>query len=300
MTKRKKIILLCLAIGAIACLGATIPLLFIGEDSAHSSNTDTSSFEVSVSISDSSSANEESFHKESSPIQSDSGEEISSDSEEASKDSTDVNSDSISQTSDSTSEAEDSSSIESASPLELVGLGAHGLTVHSIQGERGAQFCFTVPQTGLYAISSQSILPNEEGIALTYTIGNVSSYVTHEKQTLSLKEGDILLLTAYVYDDSLFVGGSFTMDFSILRLLDLGENTLSLTDSCEVYFTPLTDGEYLFTASEGVRIFYFSTTTLRNEELTTPLSLKAGMEVRLVLQLENPNGEAQTVYISVQ
>ena len=309
MTKRKKITLLCIAATAVACLGVAIPLLIAGEDSSQSesSNADTSSAEVSVSISGSFSTSEEidgeSSNEGENSKESESSEERTSESVENSDETSETsaeNNDSISQTSDSMSATNDSSSPEASSPIELAGLGAHGLSIPSTQGKTGVEYSFAVPETGLYALSSQSVLESEEGLALTYTVEGFTDYVTYEKKTLALKEGEVLLLTAYVYDESLFIDDSFSMDFSITRLLDLGENTLSFTDKCEVYFLPFEDGEYLFTASEGVRILYFSTTSLRNEELTKPLSLTAGMEIRLILQLEDEENEEKTITITVK
>lgn len=294
MTKRKKVILLCLAIAMVAGLGITIPLLVGGEDSSQSSTTDTSSTEVSVSTSnsllDSTESASEEIHQSSHDV---SSEEVSSDSEEscAIDSDSDESSDHVSQTSDSMSEANESSAPETSSPIVIEGLGSHSLSIPYAQGNKGVVYSFTVPETGLYAISSASITSTEERFALVYTIAGVSEYVTNEKQTLFLQKDDVVLFTAYLYDDFLFIGSNFPMDLSLTRQLALGENDISLVGECVVYFLPPTSGEYIFTASGGVRIFSFSPVTLRNEEITQPLMLTAGIEIRLVLQAD---GEQQT------
>ena len=83
--------------------------------------------------------------------------------------------------------------------------------------------------------------------------------------------------------------------YIIYRHLDLGENGVCFTDACVVYFIPPTDGEYAFSANEGVRITYFSYDSLRNEEVTAPLSLMAGEELRLVLQTDGEAAATVTV-----
>ena len=310
MTKRKKVTLLCMATVLVACLGVAFPLLMTGEDSSQSesSNTDASSAEVSVSISGSCSASEEGSGesgKESTSDKETSGKDSQTSNEETSSESvqpsseSEAYSDSISQTSDSMSATNDSSSTETSSPIELTGLGAHGLSVPYSQGKTEATYFFTVPEDGVYAISSQSVTAGEERFALTYTVNGFTDYVTDEKQLLDLKQGDVLLLTAYAYDDSLFVQGSFSIDFSITRQLHVGENTLSVIDErVVVYFIPTTDGEYLFTASANAKIFYYSALTYRNEELTTALSLTAGVEISLIVQMESE--EEERVKITVE
>lgn len=205
MTKRKKIILLCSAIFFLAGIGATIPLLVDGDNSSQSSTADTSSTEVSVSMSSSFVESIESTSTDSSADESTqtTSSEFSSDSSEASDSSDSANS------GDSTASSEESSQLD----------------------------------------------------------GTMSAFSDFS-----------------------------SLDTSSVKELVLGENTLSLIDEQAAFFTPSTDGSYLFTASAGVRIVYFSTVTLRYEEVTGALPLTAGTDLRLILYAE---GE-QTVTIHIE
>lgn len=142
MKKRKKIILLCSAVFFLAGIGATIPLLVGGEDSSQSSTADTSSTEVSVSMS---SPLVESMDSTSTALSAEESEEVSSaelDSE-ANESSESVESgDSVASSvenpqSDSTMSAlNDSSSPDTSSVKELV-IGENTLLLID---ERAASF----------------------------------------------------------------------------------------------------------------------------------------------------------------
>lgn len=298
MTKRKKIILFSAAIVAVTAVGVTIPMLINGEDSSQSSTSDTSSTEVSVSVNTSFSDSTDSIREEISDEASaeNSNKEVNNEiSNEISGESAESDSN-ISQTSDSMSETNSSSSPETPTPLELTGLGVHSLSIPSQQGTDGVLYAFTAEETGYYGISSQSISKSEERFALIYTLNKTSGYLTDEKQTLELKKGDVLFFTAYVYDASLFVySDPFQMDVTLTRQLVVGDNTLSCLGECVVYFLPSAHGEYLFTASEGVRIFCFSYVIFRYEEITAPLTLTAGTEIRLIFYSESEEPVTVTI-----
>ena len=299
MTKRKKVILLCLAIATIACLGITIPLLVGGENSSQSSTTDTSSTEVSVSMSTPLFESSESASEAKSEFSSDetSSEDTSSESEETSSNEISVDSTQSSeetQTSDSMSEMSASTSSDTSS-VEDLQLCSCQLSIPLANVTTGIEYGFIVPETGMYGICSQSTPQKGEGLALVYTLGGKSGYITSEKQTFFLQKGDFLFLTAYVFDTSLFHDGVFLMDLTVTRQLVLGENILSAFEERVVYFTPPTSGEYLFTASEGVHIYTYSYEHLRNVEVTGPLSLSAGEEIRLVLYADGETTATITI-----
>ena len=286
MKKRKKILLLCSVLFVLAGLGVTIPLLITGEDSSQSSSTDTSLEEVSVSTSssmESSPTSEETSASLSTQISDeDSSEEDSEDSSE-----NDESSEDISQTSDSMSEVNDSSSPPALpTPTGYLTLGSNSLSIPYGEGESGTCYAFQVPETGVYVLFSQSITTSVEEYDLHYTVNGITNCITSEKTTLSLQKGDVLSFIAYLHDDSLFVEGVFQMDVTITRQLSLGENSLSITDRCAVYFTAPSDGTYVFNASDNVRILCFSSSSLHYEEVTQPLSLTAGQVLELILQGE--------------
>ncbi len=294
MTKRKKIILFAAAIVAVTAVGVTIPMLINGEDSSQSSTSDTSSTEASVFISSSSleSATSESEVSSDTPIgtsEINSSEETSN---EISVDSTQSSEET--QTSDSMSEMSASTSSDTSS-MESLQLCSCQLSIPLSDVTTGIEYGFIVPETGTYGICSQSTPQKGEGLALVYTLGGESGYITSEKQTFSLQKGDFLFLTAYVYDTCLFHDGVFLMDLTVTRQLVLGENILSAFEECVVYFTPSTDGEYLFTASAGAHIYTYSYEHLRNVEITGPLSLSAGEEIRLVLYADGETTTSITI-----
>ena len=300
MTKRRKILLLSTVILALAAVGTTISMLIKNGDSSQGSDTDTSSQEVSVSTSSPLASSNETISVEISESNTTSNEdssessEINESRESASDESADSNS-SAPQTSDSMSASSDHSSPEFPSPTQLVSLGAHGLTIPQSQATQGVQFSFTAPETGTYDICSQSIAVGGEDLALVYTLRGDSGYITSERQLFTLQENEIILFTAYVYDSSLFKGNSFVMDLTLTRQLTLGENNLTFSDACVVYFIPPADGEYTFNASEGVYITYYSYDSLKNEVLLTPLTLTAGEELRLVLQTNSETSATITI-----
>ena len=205
MTKRKKIILLCSAILFLAGIGVTIPLLVGSEDSSQSSTADTSSTEVSVSMS-------------------------SSFLESIEGTSTD---DSANESSQITSNSSHGDSTEASDGIEEL-------------------------QSDSSTVSSEEILQSD---------GTMSAS-----------------------------SDSSSPDTSSVKELVIGENTLLLINERAASFTPSANGQYLFTASEGTRIVYFSTITLRYEEVTGALTLTANTELRLIIYAE---GE-QTVTIRIE
>lgn len=207
MTKRKKIILLCSAILFLAGIGATIPLLVGGEDSSQSSTADTSSTEVSVSISSSFLESVESTSTDSSA---DESTQITS---------TELSSDS----------AEANDSIEDI-------------------------------QSGGSTASSEEISQSD---------GTMSAF-----------------------------SDSSPLDTSSVKELVIGENTLPLIDERAAFFTPSTNGQYLFTTSANARIVYFSTLTLRYEEVAGALTLTANTELRLIIYAEGE--QTVTIHIEMQ
>ena len=138
--------------------------------------------------------------------------------------------------------------------------GTNTLQILQADGLHYVAYTFTADTDGSYLLSS--LLANgaeEDTCAISYVVDEETKWVSNTQTLLSVKAGVTITFTAYVYNESLYLDGIFSLDLTITPVVLAGEQaTVTFVDGqATLCFYPTEAGKYTFTLTEGAQVLLY-------------------------------------------